>query len=160
MHHIRPGCLQLFNTPHTLGSTPGSADPATNRYQGADVMPELKLDDLAKTVSDGVYITVGAAVLAIQKLQVRRQELIKQLKPLVGDARDQFDKVAGTVSETVEEQVKTLESRIESVESQIESLLEKLQDELPEPAGELVKQIQVAAKEARDQVLALVNRAA
>jgi ElaB/YqjD/DUF883 family membrane-anchored ribosome-binding protein len=123
-------------------------------------MPELKLDDLAKTVSDGVYITVGAAVLAVQKLQVRRQELLTQLRPLLGDAKDQIEKVAGTVTDTVEDQVKTLESRLETVEDQIESLLEKLQDELPEPAGELVKQIQVAAKDARDQLFALVNRAA
>jgi len=123
-------------------------------------MPELKLEDLAKTVSDGVYITVGAGVLAIQKLQVRRQELLTQLKPLLGEAKGQFEKVAGTVTENVEDQVKTLESRIDAVEGQIETLLERLQDELPDQAGEIVKQIQVAAKEARDQVRKVVSRAA
>lgn len=123
-------------------------------------MPEFKIEDLSKAVSDGVYITVGAAVLAVQKLQVRRQELLSQLKPLVGDAKEQFEKVAGTVTENVEEQVKVLETRLETVENQIETLLERLQQELPEPAGELVKQFQTAAKEARDQVRSLVNRAA
>jgi hypothetical protein len=123
-------------------------------------MPEFKIEDLAKAVTDGLYITIGAGVLAVQKLQVRRQELLAQIKPLLGDAREQIEGVAGTVTKTVDEQVKTLEARIESVENQIETLLERLQEELPEPAGELVKQIADAAKDARQQVLSLVNRAA
>lgn len=123
-------------------------------------MPELNVNDLTKALKDALYIGVGAGVIALQKVQVQRQELQKQIKPLLGDARNQLDKVTETVTDTVEEQVKVLEDRLDSVENQVDDLLDRLEEQLPEQAAEIVKQIRDAAKDAREQVLALVNRAA
>ena len=39
--------------------------------------------DVQKRVEDGVYVTVGLAVLAFQQAQVRRRELGKRLSDLI-----------------------------------------------------------------------------
>ncbi len=41
-------------------------------------MPALA-EDLAKTLQDAVYVTVGLGLIAFQKAQVQRQELLSQL---------------------------------------------------------------------------------
>jgi uncharacterized protein YicC (UPF0701 family) len=109
--------------------------------------PKAASEDLTKLAKDALYVGVGLGVIAFQKLQVQRQELMKR-----GDGR--------SLTKLVEDRVKTVEERLEGVESRIDKALEQLESRLPEQAREVSKQARTAAKEARTQVRSLVNRGA
>lgn len=66
-------------------------------------MPKT-LEDVAKGVQDAAYVTIGLAVIAFQKAQVRRNELQKSLEPLLSDART-----------AVEDNVKLVEERLRAL---------------------------------------------
>ena len=100
-------------------------------------MAEITIDDISRTVRDGVYIGIGLGVIAFQKAQVRRQELRKQ----------------------VETNVKTIEERLEVVEDRIDSVLDDVEERLPEQARSVMHQAREVAKDARTQLLLLGNRA-
>ena len=117
-------------------------------------MPELKLDDVTKVLKDAVYVTVGLGVLALQRVQVQRNELRKQLDGQVGDARTQLQ----SVTKVVDDRFKVVEERLQGVEERVETLLDQFEDRLPEQARELAKQARQAAKDARGQLRALVRR--
>ena len=120
-------------------------------------MPEVRTptpEDLTKLLKDAVYVTIGLGVIAVQKAQVRRQELTKQVSSQVDDAKSQFQ----SLSKLVEDRVKVVEERLEGVESRFDALLDQLEQQLPEQARELVKQARTAAKEARTQVRSLAGR--
>ena len=56
-------------------------------------MPDVRTpaaEDLTKFLKDAVYVTIGLGVIAVQKAQVRRQELGKQVSSQVDDARTQL----------------------------------------------------------------------
>lgn len=108
-------------------------------------MPSIDTQEVSKAFKDALYVSVGLGVIAVQKAQVRRQELQKQLRGQAGDAREQF----GSVSTFMEDRVKLVEERVSDL----------LQDRLPEQAGDLVKQARATAKDARGQLQSLVNRA-
>ena len=108
-------------------------------------MAELSLDQITETITetarDAFYVTVGAGVLAFQRLQVQRVELTKSLD----EARDNAENALGnfnidTVTDLVEDRVKLVEERLAAVETSVESLLDQIEDRLPEQARELVKQ--------------------
>ena len=56
-------------------------------------MPEIKLDTLAKSAKDALYVTVGLGVIAVQKAQVQRQELNKRLKSQADEAKGSLQHV-------------------------------------------------------------------
>ena len=124
-------------------------------------MPEIRTpaaaaEDLTKLVKDAFYVTVGLGVIAIQRAQVRRQELSKQVSGPVGDAKSQLQ----TLTKRFDDRVKVVEERLEGVEDRFEALLDQLEEHLPEQARELAQQARTAAKEARTQVRALARRSA
>jgi hypothetical protein len=113
-------------------------------------MADLNLDDVAETVADTVrdafYVSVGAGLIAFQKLQVQRQELTKsltaQLTEARGTAQGSLDTAKGqveSVSELFEARVKVLEERLSGIEGRLESVLAQIEDKLPEQARDLVK---------------------
>ena len=116
-------------------------------------LPSIKTDDITKVVKDALYVSVGLGVLAFQKVQVQRQELRKQLKGQVGDARTQLS----TVTKLVDERVKLVEERLAGVEGRIEALLDQVEERLPGQAKEISKQARTAAKDARTQVRDMVR---
>jgi ATP-dependent protease HslVU (ClpYQ) peptidase subunit len=102
-------------------------------------MPEVRTpaaEDLTKLLKDAVYVTIGLGVIAVQKAQVRRQELSQQVSCQVGDAKSQF----------------------QSLTKVFDALLDQLEEHLPEQARELAQQARTAAKEARSQVRGLTRR--
>lgn len=119
-------------------------------------MADRSLPDVTKTVKDAAYITVGLGVIGFQRLQVQRNELEKNLRSQVSDARNELKKASGSF----DAQIKTVEDRVTALETQIASVLDQLQDKLPDQAADIVSQARAAAKEAREQVRGLVNRAA
>jgi hypothetical protein len=71
-------------------------------------MGRTPVDDLANTVKDAAYVSVGLGVIAFQRFQVRRQELSKALRGPVGEARGTLE----TVSALVAERLKVAEERL------------------------------------------------
>src|SRR5579872_6438808 len=118
-------------------------------------MSELRdiAQDVVHTARDAAYVAVGFGVLAFQRAQVRRQEILKS----VGDPRTRLDQRLGAVRDDVARVVKGVESQVETVISSIESAVEPFEDRLPEAARDLVKQAHTQAREARTQILGLIN---
>ena len=88
-------------------------------------MPEVRTptpEDLTKLLKDAVYVTIGLGVIAVQKAQVRRQELTKQVSSQVDDAKSQFQ----SLTKLVEDRMKVVEERLEGVESRFDALLDQL----------------------------------
>lgn len=115
--------------------------------------------ELSQILKDAAHVGVGFSIIAFQKAQVRRQELMKQLDVQLGDAKGGFSKL----SESVEDRVKLLEERFEGVQDQLESVLSEVEgnvdkalDELaarlPEPARDALGSARSAAREASTQL--------
>ena len=119
-------------------------------------MADVNLDNLTKVLTDVLYVGVGAGVIAFQKAQVQRRELQALLTSQFGDARSQFESVASKV----EDRVKLVEDRIEAAEERIDALLDQVEDNLPTQARDSLKQARRVARDTRDQVRSIVNRAA
>lgn len=122
-------------------------------------MPEIRTpapEDLTKLLKDALYVSIGLGVIAVQKAQVRRQELSKQVSGQVDDAKSQLQ----TLTKRFDDRVKLVEERLEGVEARFDALLDQLEEHLPEQARELAQQARTAAKEARSQVQGLVRRPA
>ncbi len=72
-------------------------------------MPEL--NDITKMLKDAVYVTVGLGVLAVQRAQVQREALRKQLTGQLGDAKSQLQ----SVSKLVDSRLQEVEERLQVV---------------------------------------------
>jgi hypothetical protein len=74
-------------------------------------LPTIDLDDLDEKITgvakDAVYITIGFGVLALQKTQVRRREVVSALGDRLDATRDQVEEMV----KTVEKQVRGLATR-------------------------------------------------
>ena len=121
-------------------------------------MPEIRTpasaaEDLTKLLKDAFYVTIGLGVIALQRAQVRRQELTKQVSGQVDDAKSQLQ----SLTKLFDDRVKVVEERLEGVETRFEALLDQLEEHLPEQARDLAKQARTAAKEARTQVRELAR---
>jgi hypothetical protein len=104
----------------------------------------LELDDVTKTIQDAAYVSIGLGVIALQRAQVRRQELRKSF--------DEAKGTAGAVPALVEDRVKLLEERLAAVEEQVETAVERLESTLPGPLAEASRTARGTAKVVRDQV--------
>ena len=107
--------------------------------------PEFQLGQALK---DGAYAAVGLGVLGFQRAQVRRQELIEQLRAAEGQLRQLAEQVEERVNPAipvVEEQLnalgqqlvelaKTLETQLQPAREELERRVTELETRLPEPA--------------------------
>ena len=120
--------------------------------------------DVRATIKDAAYVGIGFGVLAFQKAQVQRQELIKKLDAGLADAKGGVE----SIGSTLEDRVKLVEERMEALakqgeqladelEARFEKALDEVQERLPEQAREVFGQVRGAAKDARDQVRSLVK---
>jgi hypothetical protein len=57
-------------------------------------MPALA-EDITKTAKDALYITVGLGVIAFQKAQVQRQDIVKLAREAVKEAQSQLESLTG-----------------------------------------------------------------
>lgn len=103
-------------------------------------------EDVTKVLKDAVYVSVGLGVIAFQKVQVQRQELKKALDTQLSGARTAAD-----------DRVKLLEERLDEVETRIDTVVDDLTSRLPEPVESVVNTARQAAKDARNQVRALIS---
>jgi hypothetical protein len=119
-------------------------------------MAQNPFDDLTKVLKDVLYVGVGLGVVAVQRAQVQRQELRKQLAALTSS-----DPQAGA-HRTVDDRMTRVEERLAAVEERVEATLDSVEALLPAPVQDVSKQVRAVAKGARDsarqQVRELVGR--
>lgn len=75
-------------------------------------MAELPVPDLSKTVKDAVYVAVGLGVLGFQRAQVRRQELLRELRTQRSQAQAQVTGLVTTVNQLSEPLRKLVQERL------------------------------------------------
>jgi hypothetical protein len=121
-------------------------------------MSELKgvTDDIVGTARDAAYVAVGLGVLAFQRAQVRREELLKALSGSRGDIEGRLAEVRDEIGK----RVKYIDDRFEQVLETIEASIIPLEDRLPEPAKDIVRQARTQAHEVRQQIRGFLASAA
>lgn len=150
--------------------------PATTQTASFDTVA----DKLAGLARDTAYVLIGAGVLTVQQLQVRRRELagtvvespvVKQLSSITLPAELPSQLTNQLTSQLplkqLEDIVRRLEAglgqldeRFETIEAKLDAAVAAVEDRLPEQAGQLLGQAHDAAKAARKQVLGLIRNAA
>ena len=91
-------------------------------------------------------------MLAVQKAQVRQQELKKSLAGQVGNSRAQV----AVIVDAVETGLAGLDKGLIAFEAKLDGAVEQLEKRLPQPAAGVVGQAHVAGKVVRQQVRSLV----
>ena len=123
-------------------------------------MPQINTEAVTEAVTnaakDAGYITVGLAVLALQKLQVRRQELRKSLNDQVGNGKSQLAELV----DAVEAGLATLDSRLIALETKVDDAVEGFEKRLPAKAGAALGQAHEVVKVVRKQARTLLTPAA
>ena len=71
-------------------------------------MAQNPIEDVTAAVKDAVYVSVGLSVIALQRIQVRRNELAKAFGAQAEEARGALDVVSALVSE----RLKAVEERV------------------------------------------------
>ncbi len=98
-------------------------------------------DDLGDRIKDAAYTVVGLGVLGVQRLQVRRQDLSRSLRPQVRDAANRLQTLATTA------------------DAKVNPVLDRFEENLPDATRELIRAAREVATEARDAVLDRAARA-
>lgn len=78
-------------------------------------MARSPLEDVADTVKDAAYVSVGLGVLAFQRLQVRRNELTRSLERRTEEARETID----VLGEALVDRMKVVEERVGAAREQL-----------------------------------------
>lgn len=136
------------------------------------------MTDVAKTLKDAAYITIGMGVIVFQKAQVARNDLSKQLEGESAKLQAQVADVLRIVETQVEEARGTfkaqllvtqsqlqrlatdLDARLAPVAQDVEARLDEIEARLPEQVQALVKQARQATKDAGDQLRSLIGTSA
>lgn len=138
-------------------------------------------EEVVGTARDAAYVAVGLGVLAIQRAQVRRNELMKALsgredllKNLSNPASELSRRVAGrreewakTVSgvsrgdleerlaglrEELSRGVKFLDGRVEQLLETIDEAISPVEERLPDPARDIMRQARAQAHDVHRQI--------
>jgi hypothetical protein len=113
-------------------------------------------ETVTNAAKDAGYITVGLAVLALQKVQVRRQELRKSLNDQVGNSKSQLAELV----DAVEAGLANLDTRLIALETKVDEAVEGFEKRLPAKAGAALGQAHEAVKVVRQHARTLVTPAA
>jgi hypothetical protein len=110
-------------------------------------MRSVNGDDIPKAVGDTLYTAVGLGVLGFQRIQVHRQQLKRALASALDDARGAFD-----------ERVRLVDERLSDLDDVVDEFVDSVEHLLPEATRGPVRQAMGLAREARHQMLDLVER--
>ena len=102
------------------------ADPTNRRDLRSLDLTSLQL---TRTLKDAAYVTVGLGVLAVQKAQVGRRELTKQVESQLNGTTEHLQKVA------------------RQFEERVSPLFDQIEGALPDTARDLVMQARTAARD-------------
>lgn len=109
--------------------------------------------NITDNVRDAAYIAIGMGVIGVQRAQVRREEIRKQ----VSEARTSFETRGAEAVKLVGDLIKQADAAVEPVLKAVEERIDTVVDALPAQAKPVVAQARQAAKDARQQARALVN---
>jgi hypothetical protein len=139
-------------------------------------IPAVAVPDVSAAVKEGAYVAVGFGVLGLQRAQVRRHQLAKQLNSQVASATVQLSGVTAQASEAghaVSRQVlaararlgslpldqavaparqqlagwtKQVDSRLAPARHHLDQRLDRLEERLPIGARTMVRSVRAAAK--------------
>ena len=98
---------------------------------------------LAGLARDAAYVAIGASVLTVQRLQVRRRELAQV-----------------ELVNRLEQAVAEVDRRVQTVEVRVDAAVEAMEQRLPVQAATLLGQAHGMARTARQQVRNIVTPAA
>lgn len=110
---------------------------------------------LVAAVRDAAYVTVGFGVLALQKAQVRRREMVRSIAERFGASKTQVEQMLTKF----EDQFAKLDDRVIALENKLDATVEKFEDRLPHQAANVVGQAHDLVKAARKQVREFVRTA-
>jgi hypothetical protein len=142
-------------TRSTTGTTRNSTDNVADKFAG-----------LAR---DTAYVLIGAGLLTVQQLQVRRREIagtiaknpvVKQINATQLPTKQLPTKQLTDIMNRLESELGQLDERFETLEARIDEVVAAIEDRLPEQAGQLLGQAHGTAKAARKQVLGLIRNVA
>ena len=96
----------------------------------------MQMQQIARTAEDAAYVTIGFGVLAVQKAQVRRREIQKQLQDQRGQFRTQLTQFAKDLEERIEPVVDGIESRLpETAKAAVQQAREAARAQFPQLFG-------------------------
>ena len=147
-------------------------------------MSDLKdvTEEIVGTARDAAYVAVGLGVLAIQRAQVRRNELKKalsgredllknvpnpasELSKLVAGGREEWAKTLSGLSrgdleerlsglrEELSRGVKFLDGHVEQLLETIDEAISPVEERLPDPARDIMRQARAQAHDVRKQIV-------
>ncbi len=119
-------------------------------------VPNIDTEALSNVARDAAYVVVGLAVVALQRTQVLRREVVKSLSDQVADSKPQLEEIMSGV----ESRLASIDGRIESLEGKLDEAVTDLEKRLPERAGAMLVQAHDIAKAARKQVRSRIVTAA
>ncbi|MEN3314801.1 MAG: hypothetical protein V7605_1035 [Acidimicrobiaceae bacterium] len=99
-----------------------------------------KVNDPVKDLKDAAYAAVGLGVLGVQRLQVRRRDVAKQVEPQVREAAARLQRLAANADQT------------------INPVLDRLEGRLPDATRDLVRSARTVVTDARDTILDKASR--
>lgn len=143
--------------------TSTASTPASSTRASFDTVA----DKFAGLARDTAYVLIGAGLLTVQQLQVRRRELagtigenpvVKQISATQLPTK-QLEDIVNRLESGLG-QLGQLDERFEALEARIDDVVAAIEDRLPEQAGQLLGQAHDVAKAARKQVLGLIRNAA
>lgn len=119
-------------------------------------LPAIDTDAITKVIKDVAYVTVGLAVLVVQKAQERRADFATTINEQFSSSKAQFSEAAAKF----ETQLSAVDARLSAIEAKIDGAVEDLEKRLPDAAGALLTQAHGATKAARKQVRDLLSTTA
>lgn len=111
-------------------------------------MAETTLDTVADRLRDVFFVSVGAGVIAFQRLQVQRQELNKAMRGQLDEAQSTAMGNLDSMSALAVKRVRELEERMENIETELEKVLSQVEARLPAQARDLVRQARTIGRRA------------
>ncbi len=100
--------------------------------------------DLLDSAKDAAYVAVGLGLMGFQRAQVRRQEVLKQLRN--GGANPDLEALRSEASKLLVE----LDEVADPIVSKLDSSLEQVEGKLPGQARQALRQARATARSARE----------
>jgi hypothetical protein len=119
-------------------------------------LPAIDAEAVTAKAKDAGYIAVGLALLAVQKAQVRRQELRTALESQVAGGKSQLVELV----DAVEAGLAKLDAQLITAEAKLDAAVESVEGRLPGKAGAALGQAHELVKVVRKQARAILQPAA
>ena len=107
---------------------------------------------MTTALKDAAYVAVGLGVLGLQRAQVRRRELAKQLQVQRPELESQLAEARNQLTGLAREIEQRLEPALVEVGERVEPVLDQVEARLPEQARGAWSQVRRAAKETQEQL--------